>query len=155
MPGHWEGDLFVGGGHSQIATLVERQTRFVMLVRLGEGRKTDHVVDQLAAHITTLPAQLRRSLTWDHGKEMAEHVRFSVDTGVAVYFCDPRSPRQRARRSARVVKTVSGLLTATALRPDCAERAPGKGSRKGPPNRTPPIGTEAMGQEQCATSNPR
>ena len=72
MPGHWEGDLLVGGGHSQIGTLVERQTRFLMLIRLPEGRRTEHVVDQLGMQIRTLPTQLRRSLTWDHGKEMAE-----------------------------------------------------------------------------------
>jgi IS30 family transposase len=89
------GDLFLGGGHSPIATLVERQTRFAMLVRLPDGGSTEHVVDRLAAHVQTLPEQLRRSLTWDRGLELADHARFSVDTGVAVYFCDPRSPWQR------------------------------------------------------------
>ena len=105
VPGHWEGDLLLGGGHTQIATLVERQTRFVMLVSLPEGRSTDHVVDRLAVQVRTLPVQLRRSLTWDRGLEMAEHVRFSVDTGVAVYFCDPKSPWQRGSN-----ENTNGLL---------------------------------------------
>jgi IS30 family transposase len=105
VPGHWEGDLLLGGARSQIATLVERQSRFVMLVRLPQGRGTAHVVDALAAHITTLPDQLRRSLTWDRGLEMAEHSRFTVDTGVTVYFCDPKSPWQRGSN-----ENTNGLL---------------------------------------------
>jgi IS30 family transposase len=95
VPGHWEGDLLLGGGHSQIATLVERSTRFVMLVRLPSGRSSGDVVDSLTRQVQTLPAQLRRSLTWDRGLELAEHKRFSIDTGVQVCFCDPRSPWQR------------------------------------------------------------
>ena len=97
VPGHWEGDLIIGkGGRSAIGTLVERQSRYVMLLQLPEGRAAEHVRSALAERILTLPEQLRRTLTWDRGKEMAEHARFSVDTGVQVYFCDPRSPWQRA-----------------------------------------------------------
>jgi IS30 family transposase len=97
VPGHWEGDLIVGkNGKSAIGTLVERQTRFVMLMNLSKGRLAVHVRNALAEKVRDLPEQLRRSLTWDRGKEMGEHVRFTVATGVQVYFCDPRSPWQRA-----------------------------------------------------------
>ena len=97
VPGHWEGDLIVGkNGKSAIGTLVERQTRFVMLMNLSKGRLAIHVRNALADKVRDLPEQLRRSLTWDRGKEMGEHVRFTVATGVQVYFCDPRSPWQRA-----------------------------------------------------------
>jgi len=97
VPGHWDGDLILGRrAQSAIGTLVERQTRFVMLVNLRAGRLAEDVKDALAVTIRALPDHLRRSLTWDQGKEMAEHVRFTLDTGVQVYFCDPRSPWQRA-----------------------------------------------------------
>lgn len=97
IPGHWEGDLILGKqSQSAIGTLVERQTRFVMLVNLPRGRLAEDVKDALISAIRGLPAQLRRSLTWDRGKEMGEHVPFTVATGVQVFFCDPRSPWQRA-----------------------------------------------------------
>jgi IS30 family transposase len=106
VPGHWEGDLLVGyNNQSAIGTLVERRSRFVMLVALPGGQSADHVRTAIAAQILTLPEQLRRSLTWDQGKEMADHVRFTVDTGVAVYFCDPRSPWQRGTN-----ENTNGLL---------------------------------------------
>lgn len=95
VPGHWEGDLVFGRGMSPIATLVERSTRFLMLVALPDGHRADLVATALAAKITTLPTAMRRTLTWDQGHEMAEHARFTVATGVPVYFCDPKSPWQR------------------------------------------------------------
>ena len=95
VPGHWEGDLVFGRGMSPVATLVERSTRFLMLVALPQGHSAELVADALAAKITTLPAALTRTLTWDQGQEMAAHARFTIDTGIEVYFCDPKSPWQR------------------------------------------------------------
>ena len=105
VPGHWEGDLMFGKGKTAIITLVERQSRFVMLIGLGGRHTADMVADALASHIVDLPRQLRRSITWDQGKEMAQHARFSIDSGVPVYFCDPRSPWQRGSN-----ENTNGLL---------------------------------------------
>ena len=105
VPGHWEGDLLMGGRTSAIATLVERQTRYCQLVALPEGTAAEAVCEALKQSITSLPAQLRRSLTWDQGSEMSEHRRFSVESGVEVYFCDPRSPWQRGSN-----ENTNGLL---------------------------------------------
>jgi IS30 family transposase len=106
VPGHWEGDLLLGrSGGSAIATLVERQSRYVLLQRLPVGRTAVHVRRALTRRIRSLPTQLRRSLTWDQGKEMAQHRAFTVATGVQVYFCDPHSPWQRA-----TAENTNGLL---------------------------------------------
>jgi IS30 family transposase len=94
VPGHWEGDLIFGRRPSAIGTLVERRTRFVLLFALPDGVTAPAVRPRLAASIGQLPEHLRRSLTWDQGREMAEHAQFSVDSGVQVYFCDPASPWQ-------------------------------------------------------------
>jgi IS30 family transposase len=105
VPGHWEGDLLMGGRTSAIATLVERQTRYVQLIAMPDGPGAIQVCEALKKSIATLPAQLRRSLTWDQGAEMSEHRRFSVESGVDVYFCDPRSPWQRGSN-----ENTNGLL---------------------------------------------
>jgi IS30 family transposase len=105
VPGHWEGDLLFGTRSSTVATLVERKTRFVILIGLPGGHTAGVVADALADAITSLPRQLRRSITWDQGKEMAEHARFSVAAGVPVYFCDPHSPWQRGSN-----ENTNGLL---------------------------------------------
>lgn len=106
VPGHWEGDLIIGKNNkSAIGTLVERSTRFVMLMHLPDGQSAPSVRDAMTQAIQTLPEALRRSITWDRGKEMAEHAQFSVDTGVDVYFCDPHSPWQRGSN-----ENTNGLL---------------------------------------------
>ncbi len=122
VPGHWEGDLIIGLNRSAIGTLVERATRFTMLLHLPRmdgygtqppvkngpalaGRGAEAVRDAITSSITTLPEQLRRSLTWDRGKEMSQHAKLRIDTGVAIYFCDPHSPWQRGTN-----ENTNGLL---------------------------------------------
>ena len=121
VPGHWEGDLILGLDRSAIGTLVERTSRFVMLLHLPPaadrdaprftngppvtGHGAEQVRDAIAAAITELPEQLRRSLTWDQGAEMAQHTQLRVDSGVQVYFCDPQSPWQRGTN-----ENTNGLL---------------------------------------------
>jgi IS30 family transposase len=104
VPGHWEGDLLFGGRHSAIATLVERRSRFVMLVKL-DGKDSETVVDALIKHARKLPHELYRSLTWDRGSELAQHQRFTLATDIKVYFCDPYNPWQRGSN-----ENTNGLL---------------------------------------------
>jgi IS30 family transposase len=106
VPGHWEGDLIIGkGGRSAIGTLVERSSRYVVLLHLPHGRTAEDVRAALTRQVSKLPAELRRTLTWDQGKEMADHVRFTTDTNMEVYFCDPHSPWQRGSN-----ENTNGLL---------------------------------------------
>jgi len=106
VPGHWEGDLILGkNNESAVGTLVERSTRFVMLLHLPNGRSAEAVRDAMTERIQALPESIRRSITWDQGSEMAQHAQFTIDTGVPVYFCDPHSPWQRGSN-----ENTNGLL---------------------------------------------
>lgn len=104
VPGHWEGDLLSGANNTHMVTLVERHSRFAMLIKVA-GKDTAAVVSALSKHVRKLPLELRRSLTWDRGKEMADHKDFTIATNVQVYFCDPRSPWQRGSN-----ENTNGLL---------------------------------------------
>jgi IS30 family transposase len=106
VSGHWEGDLLIGkDNRSAMGTLVERATRYVLLLHLPQGRAASEVRAAMTEAITALPQHLRRSIIWDQGKEMAEHVQFRVDTGVQIYFCDPHAPWQRGSN-----ENTNGLL---------------------------------------------
>lgn len=105
VPGHWEGDLIVGTyNRSAVATVLERTSRYVMLVKV-DSKQAVHVGDQLSAHMQTLPDQVRKSLTWDRGAEIAEHEQFTVETGIPVFICDPKSPWQRGSN-----ENINGLI---------------------------------------------
>jgi IS30 family transposase len=104
VPGHWEGDLIIGSNNSQIATLVERQIRYTVLVKI-KSKKTDDVVSALSRQMNKLPVLLQQSLTWDRGTAMASHAKFSIATDIDVYFCDPQSPSQRGTN-----ENTNGLL---------------------------------------------
>ena len=136
VPGHWEGDLILGLGSSAIGTLVERTTRFTMLLHLprmtGHGKKArvkngpalaghgaEAVCHAITRTITTLPEQLRRSLTWDQGAEMAQHARLKIDAGLQVYFCDPRSPWQA--QPTRYQRAVTSVLPEEGMNPISAD----------------------------------
>jgi len=105
VPGHWEGDLIVGTGHSVVGTLVERSTRYVLLLHLPNGGTAEAVNSAMAKAIGRLPAELARSITWDQGTEQSKHRDFTIATGIPVYFCDPHSPWQRGSN-----ENTNGLL---------------------------------------------
>ena len=104
MPGHWEGDLLCGSNNSHIVTLVERQSRYVMLAKVPD-RESQTAVSALIKQARKLPDELYKSLTWDRGSELADHQRFTIETDIAVYFCDPQSPWQRGSN-----ENTNGLL---------------------------------------------
>jgi transposase, IS30 family len=141
VPGHWEGDLLFGTGMTAVATLVERQTRYLMLVALPDGHRAELVADALSQQILGLPDELRRSLTWDQGKEMAAHARFSVETGLPVYFCDPRSPWQRGSNE----RTPTVCYVSTSPSAPASPRFPRPTSTLSPPSSTEDLDKPSAG----------
>jgi IS30 family transposase len=144
VPGHWEGDLVLGKRPSAVGTLVERHSRYVMLFALPDGFTAERMRPALTAAVLQLPQQLRRSVTWDHGKEMAEHLQFTIDSGVQVYFCDPRSPWQRA-----ATRTPTGCSANTCPRRRPAPARPGRpgcdrAELNGRPRQTPGFKTPSQ-----------
>jgi IS30 family transposase len=118
VPGHWEGDLLLGGiGKGAVITLVERSTRFVLLAPLPETHKAIDLHEVLTPMIASLPDQIRKTLTWDQGAEMAQHATIAIDAGIEIYFCDPHSPWQRAAtRTPTACSASTGPKAATCAR---------------------------------------
>ncbi len=131
VPGHWEGDLLMGKRQTAIGTLVERHTRYVMLFPLPGGNTAEAVRTALAATVQRLPEHLWKSLTWDQGKEMAEHAQFRIDTGVDVFFCDPKSPWQRGTN-----ENTNGLFANTFPKEPTCQPSPKKTSTRLPTRST-------------------
>jgi hypothetical protein len=147
VPGHWEGDLITGAANrSAIGTLVERTTRYILLVHLPKTHTADATRDGVVTVMSNLPAELRRSLTWDQGKEMAGHLQITAATGMSVYFCEPRSPWQRGtnENSNGLLRTLpQGDQPRRPLRrtshpgPERAQQSPTKSPRVAVPSRGP------------------
>jgi IS30 family transposase len=147
VPGHWEGDLLLGSDNSAIATLVERSSRIAVLVRLPNGRSSEPVLTALAERIVTLPEQLVRSLTWDQGKEMALHAQFTIDTGLQIYICDPRSPWQRGTN-----ENTNGLLRQYFPLTPTSPRSPRKSSTPSPRSSTAALDKPSAGGHPLRSS---
>jgi IS30 family transposase len=140
VPGHWEGDLLMGSRQTAIGTLVERWSRYVMLFSLPEGNTAEAVRVALAETVQRLPEHLWQSLTWDQGKEMAQHAQFSIDTGVQVYFVTP-SPRGSAART----RTPTGSCVSTSPKAPTCPNSPNTTSTRPPTRSTPDLDKPSTG----------